>query len=124
MFACPDLFRLLRHEGRETTVWLSPGNCYHPILIALQTVEQYAWGTISWRGLCPRVDKAGLIWFINRQTELLFGDDRDDLGHLANFVVAKGITPMTDSTFALADLCGGFEKMTARDVFGKVVFTL
>jgi hypothetical protein len=52
------------------------------------------------------VDKSGLIRFINRQTKLLFSYDRDDLGHLANFIVTKGITPMTDSTFALADLRG------------------
>jgi NADPH:quinone reductase-like Zn-dependent oxidoreductase len=50
--------------------------------------------------------------------------NRAELERLANFVVNKGITPVIDSTFPLADARGGFEKMAAGDVFGKVVFTL
>jgi NADPH:quinone reductase-like Zn-dependent oxidoreductase len=50
--------------------------------------------------------------------------NRAELERLANFVVNKGITPAIDSTFPLADARGGFEKMAAGDVFGKVVFTL
>ena len=49
---------------------------------------------------------------------------RTELERLANFVVNQGITPAIDSTYALADARQGFEKMTAGDVFGKVVFTL
>ena len=47
-----------------------------------------------------------------------------ELERLANFVVNKGITPVIDSTFALAEARAGFEKMAAGDVFGKVVFTI
>jgi len=50
--------------------------------------------------------------------------NRAELERLANFVVNKGITPVIDSTFALADARSGFEKMAAGDVFGKIVFTL
>jgi D-arabinose 1-dehydrogenase-like Zn-dependent alcohol dehydrogenase len=50
--------------------------------------------------------------------------NRAELGRLASFVVSKGIVPVIDSTFALADARAGFEKMVAGDVFGKVVFTL
>jgi len=50
--------------------------------------------------------------------------NRAELERLANFVVNKGIMPVIDSTFALADARGGFEKMAAGNVFGKVVFTL
>jgi len=49
---------------------------------------------------------------------------RAELERLANFVVNQGITPVIDSTFALADARQGFEKMVAGDVFGKIVFTL
>ena len=49
---------------------------------------------------------------------------RPELERLANFVVNQGISPMVDSTFALADARDGFAKMAAGDVFGKVVFTL
>jgi NADPH:quinone reductase-like Zn-dependent oxidoreductase len=50
--------------------------------------------------------------------------NRAELERLANFVVNQGITPVIDSTFALADARQGFEKMAAGDVFGKVVFTV
>jgi NADPH:quinone reductase-like Zn-dependent oxidoreductase len=50
--------------------------------------------------------------------------NRAELERLANFVVNKGITPVVDSTFALAEARAGFEKMVASEVFGKVVFTL
>ena len=50
--------------------------------------------------------------------------NRAELERLANFVVNKGITPVVDSTFALAEARAGFEKMAAGEVFGKVVFTL
>ena len=50
--------------------------------------------------------------------------NRAELERLANFVVNKAITPVIDSTFALADARRGFEKMAAGDVFGKVIFTL
>ena len=50
--------------------------------------------------------------------------NRVELERLANFVVNKGIMPVVDSTFALADARKGFERMAAGDVFGKVVFTL
>ena len=50
--------------------------------------------------------------------------NRSELERLANFVAKKGITPVIDSTFALAEARGGFEKMAAGDVFGKIVFTL
>jgi NADPH:quinone reductase-like Zn-dependent oxidoreductase len=50
--------------------------------------------------------------------------NRGELERLANFVVNKAITPVIDSTFALADARGGFERMAAGEVFGKVVFTL
>jgi D-arabinose 1-dehydrogenase-like Zn-dependent alcohol dehydrogenase len=50
--------------------------------------------------------------------------NRVELDRLANFVVNKGITPVIDSTYMLADARGGFEKMAAGDVFGKIVFTL
>jgi NADPH:quinone reductase-like Zn-dependent oxidoreductase len=49
--------------------------------------------------------------------------NRAELGRLASFVVNKGITPVIDSTYALADARAGFEKMAAGDVFGKIVFT-
>jgi NADPH:quinone reductase-like Zn-dependent oxidoreductase len=50
--------------------------------------------------------------------------NRAELGRLANFVANKGITPVIDSSFALADARQGFEKMAAGDVFGKIVFTI
>jgi len=50
--------------------------------------------------------------------------NRTELERLASFVVNKGITPVVDSTYALADARAGFEKMAAGDVFGKVIFTL
>jgi D-arabinose 1-dehydrogenase-like Zn-dependent alcohol dehydrogenase len=50
--------------------------------------------------------------------------NRAELERLANFVVNKGITPVIDSTFSLADARKGFEKMADGDVFGKIVFTL
>jgi D-arabinose 1-dehydrogenase-like Zn-dependent alcohol dehydrogenase len=50
--------------------------------------------------------------------------NRGELERLANFVASKAITPVIDSTFALADARSGFEKMAAGDVFGKVVFTI
>ena len=50
--------------------------------------------------------------------------NRGELEKLASFVASKAITPVVDSTFALADARSGFEKMAAGDVFGKVVFTL
>jgi len=50
--------------------------------------------------------------------------NRAELERLANFVVNKGITPVVDSTFPLADARAGFERMSAGEVFGKVVFTL
>jgi NADPH:quinone reductase-like Zn-dependent oxidoreductase len=50
--------------------------------------------------------------------------NRAELERLASFVVNKAITPVIDSTFALADARRGFEKMAAGDVFGKVIFTL
>jgi len=49
--------------------------------------------------------------------------NRAELERLANFIVNKGIVPVIDSTFALADARAGFEKMAAGDVFGKIVFT-
>ena len=49
--------------------------------------------------------------------------NRAELERLANFVVNKAITPVIDSTFALADARRGFEKMAAGEVFGKVIFT-
>jgi NADPH:quinone reductase-like Zn-dependent oxidoreductase len=49
--------------------------------------------------------------------------NRLELGRLASFVASKGITPVIDSTFSLADARAGFEKMAAGDVFGKIVFT-
>jgi NADPH:quinone reductase-like Zn-dependent oxidoreductase len=49
--------------------------------------------------------------------------NRGELERLANFVVKKGISPVIDSSFALADARQGFEKMVVGDVFGKVVFT-
>jgi D-arabinose 1-dehydrogenase-like Zn-dependent alcohol dehydrogenase len=49
---------------------------------------------------------------------------RGELERLANFVVNQGISPVVDSTFALADARQGFEKMAAGDIFGKVVFSL
>jgi len=50
--------------------------------------------------------------------------NRAELERLANFVVNKGITPVVDSTYPLADARAGFERMAAGEVFGKVVFTL
>jgi NADPH:quinone reductase-like Zn-dependent oxidoreductase len=50
--------------------------------------------------------------------------NRAELERLANFVVNKGITPVIDSTFALADARAGFAKMAAGDLFGKIVITL
>jgi len=38
----PDLFRLPRHEGRETTVCRGSSECYYPILIAPHPIEQHA----------------------------------------------------------------------------------
>ena len=49
---------------------------------------------------------------------------RAELERLASFVVNQRISPVVDSTFALADAGQGFEKMASGDVFGKVVFTL
>jgi len=49
---------------------------------------------------------------------------RAELERLASFVVNQRISPVVDSTFALADARLGFEKMASGDVFGKVVFTL
>jgi NADPH:quinone reductase-like Zn-dependent oxidoreductase len=49
--------------------------------------------------------------------------NRSELERLANFVANKGITPVIDSTFTLAEARGGFEKMAAGDVFGKIVLT-
>jgi len=50
--------------------------------------------------------------------------NRGELERLASFVVRQGITPVIDSTFALADAREGFEKVASGDVFGKVVFTI
>jgi NADPH:quinone reductase-like Zn-dependent oxidoreductase len=50
--------------------------------------------------------------------------NRDQLALLANFVVNKGISPVIDSTYPLADARTGFEKMAAEDAFGKIVFTI
>ena len=50
--------------------------------------------------------------------------NRAELERLANFVVNKGITPIIDSTYALADARAGFAKMAAGDMFGKIIFTL
>ena len=50
--------------------------------------------------------------------------NRTELERLASFVVNQGITPVVDSTFALADAREGFKKMAAGEVFGKIVFTL
>jgi len=50
--------------------------------------------------------------------------NRVELERLANFVVNKGISPVVDSTYALADAREGIEKLAAGDVFGKVVLTL
>jgi NADPH:quinone reductase-like Zn-dependent oxidoreductase len=49
--------------------------------------------------------------------------NRAELGRLASFVVNKGISPVIDSTYSLADARAGFEKMAVGDVFGKIVFT-
>jgi NADPH:quinone reductase-like Zn-dependent oxidoreductase len=49
--------------------------------------------------------------------------NRVELGRLASFVASKGIAPVIDSTYALADARDGFAKMAAGDVFGKIVFT-
>lgn len=50
--------------------------------------------------------------------------NRAELERLANFVVNKGITPVVDSTFDLADARAGFEKMAAGDIFGKVILSI
>jgi NADPH:quinone reductase-like Zn-dependent oxidoreductase len=50
--------------------------------------------------------------------------NRQELERLAQFVVTRGIAPVIDSEYALADARKGFEKMVAGDVFGKIVFTV
>jgi NADPH:quinone reductase-like Zn-dependent oxidoreductase len=49
--------------------------------------------------------------------------NRAELERLASYVVSKGIAPVVDSTFALADARAGFEKIAAGDVFGKIIIT-
>ncbi|MGN6634100.1 MAG: zinc-binding dehydrogenase [Oryzihumus sp.] len=49
--------------------------------------------------------------------------NRQELERLARLVDSRGITPAVDSEYALADARGGFEKMVAGDLFGKVVIT-
>ncbi len=49
---------------------------------------------------------------------------RSELDRLARFIDDKGITPVVDSVFPLADAREGFSRMVDGDVFGKVVFTM
>ena len=49
---------------------------------------------------------------------------RAELERLAQFVVARGIEPVIDSTVSLADARVGFERMAAGELFGKVVVTV
>ncbi|HET7398332.1 MAG TPA: zinc-binding dehydrogenase [Intrasporangium sp.] len=49
---------------------------------------------------------------------------REELRHLASFVVQQRIEPVIDSVLPLAEARQGFAKMVEGDVFGKVVFTM
>jgi NADPH:quinone reductase-like Zn-dependent oxidoreductase len=49
--------------------------------------------------------------------------NRAELERLAALVVNKRITPVIDSTLALADARAGFKKIAAGNIFGKVVIT-
>lgn len=49
---------------------------------------------------------------------------REELAHLAQFVVQQGIEPVVDSVAPLAEAHRGFERMVDGDVFGKIVFAV
>jgi NADPH:quinone reductase-like Zn-dependent oxidoreductase len=69
--------------------------------------------------------KAELTKIFYRQQRIIGSvmGNRAELERLASFMVAKGVTPVIDSTLALADARAGFEKMAAGDVFGKIILT-
>ncbi|MBM7167515.1 zinc-binding dehydrogenase [Streptomyces sp. G44] len=49
---------------------------------------------------------------------------RRQLSDLIAFCVAKGIRPLIDTMFTLAEARNGFRRMEAGGIFGKVVFTV
>lgn len=49
---------------------------------------------------------------------------RDELGHLARFVVQQRLEPVIDSVRPLGEARAGFARMVEGEVFGKVVFTV
>jgi NADPH:quinone reductase-like Zn-dependent oxidoreductase len=48
---------------------------------------------------------------------------RSELERLLAFLATTGVHPVIDSTYSLADARGGFERLAAGDIFGKVVLT-
>jgi NADPH:quinone reductase-like Zn-dependent oxidoreductase len=48
---------------------------------------------------------------------------KSELERLLGFLVATGVRPVVDSSFALADARNGFERLAGGDMFGKVVIT-
>ena len=48
---------------------------------------------------------------------------RDELERLSTFMVQRGIRPVIDSTYPLADAPAGLERLASGEVFGKIVFT-
>jgi D-arabinose 1-dehydrogenase-like Zn-dependent alcohol dehydrogenase len=48
---------------------------------------------------------------------------RSELEALLGFLVTSGVRPTVDSTFALADARGAFDKLATGHVFGKIVLT-
>jgi NADPH:quinone reductase-like Zn-dependent oxidoreductase len=49
---------------------------------------------------------------------------RAELEHLTQLCALRGITPVVDATFPLADVRAAFERLVAGDVFGKLVCTV
>jgi NADPH:quinone reductase-like Zn-dependent oxidoreductase len=48
---------------------------------------------------------------------------KSELQRLLGFLVATGVRPVVDSSYALSDAREGFQRLASGDVFGKVVIT-
>ncbi|WP_432879766.1 zinc-binding dehydrogenase [Kribbella sp. CA-245084] len=75
-------------------------------------------------GQAPKSAELNRIFFLQLRVQGSTMGTRTELAELMQFMATAGISPHIDSIFPLADARDGFAKMSAGDVFGKIVFTV
>ena len=75
-------------------------------------------------GANPEYTELNRVFFLQLRVVGSTMGTRDELERLVRFCEVAGVRPVIDTVLPLAEARAGFERMSAGDLFGKVVFTI